>query len=301
MIRLHVPTPLAPDAAVAPTLDQSRYLTQVMRLKLGDSLLVFNGIDGEWRCVITEVLKKGVVLRAEEQVRPQAMGPDVQLLIAVVKKSALEFAVEKATELGARRVGLVVTHRTQVQHVRMDRLDAIAIEAAEQTGRLDVPMIDEPVKLGDLLDGWEAGRRLMFCDETGGAPAWKTLREPSPSRGEGWVGVDAPPSPKRAREAADAVGQRHPSPSLDHPASTPIPDGRRPASGDPSSTPLEGEGRRWAILIGPEGGFSPEERERLRALPFTTAVSLGPRILRADTAAVAALTLWQAAVGDWER
>jgi 16S rRNA (uracil1498-N3)-methyltransferase len=154
-----------------------------MRLKLGDSLLVFNGCDGEWRCVISEILKKGVVLRAEEQMRPQALGPDVDLLIAVVKKSALEFAVEKATELGARRVKLVVTQRTQVQHVRMDRLDAIAIEAAEQTGRLDVPMIDAPVKLADLLDGWEAGRRLMFCDETGGAPVtapvWeeKALRE----------------------------------------------------------------------------------------------------------------------------
>ncbi|MBU2208870.1 MAG: 16S rRNA (uracil(1498)-N(3))-methyltransferase, partial [Alphaproteobacteria bacterium] len=211
MIRLHVPTPLSADAAVLPTLDQSRYLTQVMRLKLGDGLLVFNGRDGAWRCVIAEILKKGVVLRAEEQIQPQSTGPDLELLISVVKKSALEFAVEKATELGARRVRLVVTHRTQVQHVRMDRLDAIAIEAAEQTGRLDVPMIDEPAKLGDLLDGWEAGRRLMFCDETGGAPAGSALRE-------------------------------------------------------------AGEGP-WSILIGPEGGFSPEEGERLRSLPFTTAVS----------------------------
>jgi len=239
MVRLFVQGPLQAEVAVAPTLDQSRYLTQVMRLKLGDSLLVFNGVDGEWRCVIADILKKGVVLRPEEQVRPQATGPDVLLLISVVKKSALEFAVEKATELGARRIGLVVTHRTQVQHVRMDRLDAIAIEAAEQTGRLDVPMVDDPAKLGDLLDGWEAGRRLMFCDETGGAPAMAALAE---------------------------------------------------AGGGP-----------WAVLIGPEGGFSPEERARLRALPFTTAVSLGPRILRADTAAIAALTLWQAAVGDWDR
>ncbi|MDP3370125.1 MAG: RsmE family RNA methyltransferase, partial [Brevundimonas sp.] len=153
-------------------------------------------------------------------------------------------------------------------------------------------MIDEPVKLGALLDGWEAGRRLMFCDETGGAPAMGALTEPSPSRGEGWVGVDAPTSPALAHEAGLKEGSHQSSSSGTHPASTPIP--------DPS--PLEGEGRRrWAILIGPEGGFSPEERERLRALPFATAVSLGPRILRADTAAIAALTLWQAAVGDWER
>ena len=239
MIRLHVPQPLSAGAAVLPTLDQSRYLTQVMRLKAGDALLVFNGADGEWRCVVAEVLKKGVVLRAEDQARPQTTVPDVHLLIAVVKKSALEFAVEKATELGAARIGLVTTRRTQGDRVRMDRLQAIAVESAEQTGRLDVPAIVPPVKLEALLDGWDASRRLMFCDETGGAAAMTALAE---------------------------------------------------AGAGP-----------WAILIGPEGGFAPEERERLRALPFTTAASLGPRVLRADTAATAALTLWQAAVGDWER
>src|SRR5690606_38761611 len=239
MIRLHVPQPLSAGAAVLPTLDQSRYLTQVMRLRAGDALLVFNGVDGEWRCVIAEALKKGVVLKAEAQVRAQTTGPDVHLLIAVVKKSALEFAVEKATELGAARISLVATRRTQGDRVRMDRLEAIAVESAEQTGRLDVPAIDLPVKLEALLDGWDGSRRLMFCDETGGAPA---------------------------------------------------PAGRAAGGGGP-----------WAILIGPEGGFAPEGRERLRALPSTTAVSLGPRVLRADTAATAALTLWQAAVGDWER
>ena len=239
MIRLYVTTDLSPGTAVAPTLDQSRYLTQVMRLKLGDDLMVFNGRDGEWRCSIAEVLKKGVLLRAEEQVRPQNTVPDVHLLISVVKKSALEFAVEKATELGAARIGLVQTDRTQVQHVRMDRLDAIAIESAEQTGRMDVPVVDAPRRLAELLDGWDGSRRLMFCDETGGEPAIAALQ----------------------------------------------------AAGTGS----------WTILIGPEGGFSPDERDRLRVLPFTTAVSLGPRVLRADTAATTALTLWQAAVGDWAR
>ena len=239
MIRLYVQGALTPTAPVAPTLDQSRYLTQVMRLKAGDDLLVFNGRDGEWRASVAEVLKKGVVLRAEEQVRPQAYGPDLELIVAVVKKARIETIVEKAAELGARRVRLVLTHRTNADRLRLDRLDAIAEEAAEQTGRLDVPAIDDPVRLDALLDGWETGRRLMFCDETGGAPAVAALR------GAG----EAP----------------------------------------------------WSILIGPEGGFSPEEGERLRSLPFTTAVSLGPRILRADTAAIAAMTLWQAAVGDWER
>ncbi|MBB3873469.1 16S rRNA (uracil(1498)-N(3))-methyltransferase [Brevundimonas mediterranea] len=239
MIRLHVKGDIKAAAPVAPTLDQSRYLTQVMRLKLGDELLVFNGRDGEWRCTIAEVLKKGVILRAEEQVRPQTLGPDLELIVAVVKKARVETIVEKAAELGARRVRLVLTKRTNADRIRLDRLDAIAEEAAEQTGRMDVPPVDDPIKLDALLDGWEAGRRLMFCDETGGAPAGSALRE-------------------------------------------------------------AGEGP-WSILIGPEGGFSPEEGERLRSLPFTTAVSLGPRILRADTAAIAAMTLWQAAVGDWER
>ncbi|WP_295215069.1 16S rRNA (uracil(1498)-N(3))-methyltransferase [uncultured Brevundimonas sp.] len=239
MIRLHVTSPLAVAAPVAPTLDQSRYLTQVMRLKAGDDLLVFNGRDGEWRCTVAEVLKKGVILRAEEQVRPQTLGPDLELIVAVVKKARVETIVEKAAELGARRVRLVLTKRTNADRIRLDRLDAIAEEAAEQTGRMDVPVVDDPIKLDALLDGWETGRRLMFCDETGGAPAVSSLRD-------------------------------------------------------------AGEGP-WSILIGPEGGFSPEEGERLRSLPFTTAVSLGPRILRADTAAIAAMTLWQAAVGDWAR
>lgn len=243
MIRLYVTGDLSPGAAVAPTLDQSRYLTQVMRLKAGDELLVFNGRDGEWRASIAEVLKKGVILRAEAQTRPQTLGPDLELIVAVVKKARVETIVEKAAELGARRVRLVLTKRTNADRIRLDRLDAIAEEAAEQTGRLDVPRIDDPIKLDAVLTDWEAGRRLMFCDETGGAPAISAL-----------------------------------------------------------TAAVQGfQDQKWSILIGPEGGFSPEEGERLRALPFTTAVSLGPRILRADTAAIAAMSLWQAAVGDWDR
>nr|WP_313633296.1 16S rRNA (uracil(1498)-N(3))-methyltransferase [Brevundimonas naejangsanensis] len=275
MIRLYVQGDLAPGAAVAPTLDQSRYLTQVMRLKAGDELLVFNGRDGEWRVSVAEVLKKGVILRAEEQTRPQTYGPDLELIVAVVKKARVETIVEKAAELGAKRVRLALTHRTNADRLRLDRLDAIAEEAAEQTGRLDVPVVDDPVKLDALLDGWEDGRRLMFCDETGGAPAITALTpfSPSPLWGGATGGVlDRQALPTRSRPEG-----------LDHP-------------------PRDGEGEgRWAILIGPEGGFSPEEGERLRSLPFTTAVSLGPRILRADTAAIAAMTLWQAAVGDWDR
>jgi 16S rRNA (uracil1498-N3)-methyltransferase len=239
MIRLYVTPDLSPATSVAPTPEQSRYLTGVMRLTQGDDILVFNGRDGEWRATITEFTKRGVVLTCQDQTRPQAIGPDLDLIVALVKKSRVETIVEKAAELGVRRIRPTITRRTNVEKVRLDRLDAIVMEAAEQTGRLDVPVVDDPEKLEAILDGWDHTRRLMFCDETGGAPATTAL--------------------------------------------------------------LTAGGGPWAILIGPEGGFAPEERERLRSLPFTTAVSLGPRILRADTAAIAAMTLWQAAVGDWER
>jgi len=242
MIRLFVPHPLKAGAGVAPTVDQSRYLTAVMRLNVGDEILVFNGQDGEWRCSLAEAGKRGCLLKAEEQTRPQAYGPDLDLVIAMVKRGRVETIVEKAAELGTRRVRLTQTRRTNVDFLKLGRLDAIAIEAAEQTGRLDVPAVDDPQKLDKILDAWDPARTLIFCDEGGDA---RPLIEAA-----------AP------RERGDAPG---------------------PA----------------AILIGPEGGFAPEERERLRSLPFVIPVTLGPRILRADTAAIAAMTLWQAVAGDW--
>jgi 16S rRNA (uracil1498-N3)-methyltransferase len=237
MIRLFVPQDLAPGYGVILTLDQSRYLTSVMRQAIGAQVALFNGRDGEWSATLTETGKRGSLLKVDEQVRPMALGPDLDLVIALVKRGRVETIVEKAAELGVRRVRLTVTRRTNVDFVKLGRLDAIAMEAAEQTGRLDVPTVEDPVKLSEILDGWDPARKLVFCDEGGDArPAFQAL----------------------AGSAAPA-----------------------------------------AILIGPEGGFSPEERERLRSLPFVTPVSLGPRILRADTAAISALTLWQAAAGDW--
>ena len=237
MIRLFVPHPLKAGAGVAPTIDQSRYLTAVMRLNVGDEILVFNGQDGEWRCSLAEAGKRGCLLKAEEQTRPQHYGLDLDLVIAMVKRGRVETIVEKAAELGARRVRLTQTRRTNVDFLKLGRLDAIAIEAAEQTGRLDVSAVDDPQKLDKILDGWDAARKLIFCDEGG----------------------DAKPMTEALAD---------------------------------TSAPA-------AILIGPEGGFAPEERERLRSLPFVIPVSLGPRILRADTAAIAAMTLWQAVAGDW--
>ncbi len=238
MIRLFIPHDLAPGAELALDPGQSRYLAAVMRQAVGDEIALFNGRDGEWRAKISAVTKRAVAVRAETLARPQAAGPDLDLVVALVKRGRLETIVEKAAELGARRVRLVATERTNADRARVERLTAIATEAAEQTGRLDVPEIFEPAKLDRLVAEWPEGRRLLFCDEAGDAK--------------------------------------------------PILDALRNEPAGP-----------WAILIGPEGGFSTKERQMLRALPQVTPASLGPRILRADTAAISALTLWQAALGDW--
>jgi 16S rRNA (uracil1498-N3)-methyltransferase len=237
MIRLFTPHDLAAGAPLSLEADAARYLVSVMRRGVGDEVALFNGRDGEWRATLAVVAKRAVQLEVHERTRPQEQGPDLELMVAVVKRSRLETIVEKAAELGARQVRPVLTARTNAETVRIPRLQAIATEAAEQTGRLDVPQILAPVRLDALLASWDEGRRLMFCDEGGDA-----------------------------RPALQALAGQPPGP--------------------------------WAILIGPEGGFSSEERARLRGLAYATPVGLGPRILRADTAAISALTLWQAALGD---
>lgn len=238
MIRLHVPHDLTPDAEFVLDEGQSRYLAQVMRRGVGDEVLVFNGRDGEWRAAVATVGKRAVGLRLAGQERPQATGSDLDLVIALVKRARVETIVEKAAELGAARVRLVITERTNADHTNVARLQAIATEAAEQTGRMDVPQVIAPEKLEKMIAAWDPVRSLLFCDEAGDArPVLQVLES-------------AKPGP-------------------------------------------------WAILIGPEGGFSPAERETLRNLPYATPATLGPRILRADTAAISALTLWQAAQGDW--
>lgn len=270
MIRLFIPHDLSAGAELALDPGQSRYLAAVMRQVAGDEVLLFNGRHGEWRSRITVVGKRAVGVKAERLERPQEVGPDLDLVVALVKRGPLETIVEKAAELGARRVRLVTSERTNAERARVERLTAIAIEASEQTGRLDVPEILEPVKLEKLIAGWEPGRRLLVCDEAGDAPPILQALLLSPSRG-GAGGGGA---------GSDSAGS---APTPPH----------------PTLAPQGGEGSPWAILIGPEGGFSAKERETLRALDYATPATLGPRILRADTAAISALTLWQAALGDW--
>lgn len=237
MIRLFVTEGLAAGAGFPASAEQAHYLLNVMRLGAGDELLAFNGRDGEWRVRLAPFGKRSCELEVLERTRAQQLGPDLDLVVALVKRARLEVIVEKAAELGARRVRLALTERTNAERTRVDRLQAIATEAAEQTGRLDAPDVAAPQKLDALLADWPVERPLMFCDEAGEAP--------------------------------------------------PVLDALAGCAGGP-----------WGVLIGPEGGFSRRERALIRALPQAVPVSLGPRILRADTAAIAALTLWQAALGD---
>jgi 16S rRNA (uracil1498-N3)-methyltransferase len=237
-IRLFVEAPLAAGAALACSPDQANYLVNVLRLKAGAEILLFNGRDGEWRARLADVGKRRCTLDCVAQARPQQDGPDVHYLFAPLKHARLDYMVQKATELGVAHLQPVLTRRTVPQRVNLERMRANAIEAAEQCGMLRVPTIGEPLKLEALLPAWNPQRKLIFCDE--GAEVTSPLA---------------------------ALARIAPGP--------------------------------LAVLIGPEGGFEAAERALLRRHPHALAISLGPRVMRADTAAVAALALVNAALGDW--
>lgn len=213
---------------------QANYLGNVMRLGVGAQLLVFDGQSGEWLARIADVGKKRMTLTIELRTREPEAILDVWLAFAPVKRTATDWLVEKATELGAARLVPVMTRRTVAERVKLERLETIAIEAAEQCGRTRLPQIERPLPLAHLLRHRDASRTLYFADEEGGE----------------W--------------APDAFTA---GPCL--------------------------------ILIGPEGGFSDEERSAIRSAPNAVAISLGPRILRAETAALTALAVYMAVAGDW--
>ena len=236
-IRLYVEHPLGAGQSVPLERDQAHYLFGVMRLGLGDGVALFNGRDGEWQAEVVHAGKRAGILECREQSGAQRMPPDLWLLFAPIKKARTDFIVEKAAEMGAARICPVQTEFTNSERIRQDRLQAHAVEAAEQCGGVFVPEVKGLERLDRVLADWPEGRQLMFCDEA--------------------------------------------------------------LAGGSFALPGDLAGQPWAILIGPEGGFSEAERARLGALEYAHAVALGPRILRADTAAVAAMTLWQMQLGDW--
>ena len=237
--RLYLNDDLREGAAVTLDRDQSHYLSTVLRMAEGDSVLVFNGRDGEFVARLAAAGRKAVTLAVSDRTREQAPSPDLAYCFAPLKSARLDYMVQKAVEMGAGVLQPVVTQHTQNARTPVERMRANAIEAAEQCGALSVADVREAVKLERLIDDWDPERRLIFCDEAAtGAPL----------------------------DSLHALG--------------------------PGKT---------GLIVGPEGGFSNDERARLLALPFVTAISLGPRILRADTAAVAALALVQSTIGDWRR
>jgi len=234
--RLYVEASLGEGGSLGLAAPQAHYLKSVLRLGKGDELALFNGRDGEYRARIAGLGRGWCSL----DILAQRDEGDLWLAFAPIKRARLDFLVEKATELGVSEIHPVMTARTMVARVNAERLRANAVEAAEQSERLSVPAVHEPVKLAPLLKAWPAGRRLILCDESGTAPPL-------------------------------AQALKGLSPAL------------------------------CAILTGPEGGFADSELDDLRKLPFVCPVGLGPRVLRADTAALGALAAFQALVGDWSR
>jgi 16S rRNA (uracil1498-N3)-methyltransferase len=207
----------------------AHYLGTVMRKGVGDPVLLFDDLTGEWLAVVSESGKRRVTLLVERQLRPREAAPDLWLCASPLKKPHFDMVVEKATELGVARIVPVVMRRSVADKVNPARLRAIMIEAAEQCGRTALPELSETITINALLRNWENGRQLYFADEEGGVPLLSALR-PSPG----------------------------------------------------------------AIMVGPEGGFTSEERAEIRAFALTVPITLGPRILRAETAAIAALSVWLA-------
>lgn len=230
--RLFVEAPLGAGGEVHITGGQAHYLLNVMRLKAGAPVKLFDDVSGEYLATVSSVRKRDLLLVIEARLREREAVPDLWLCQALVKKDRLDWIAEKACELGIARLVPLVTQRCVVDKVKEDRLRAQMIEAAEQCERTALPDIVPLVRLEAMLKEWPEERTLYFCDERGGEPF-------------------------------------------------------APGAG------------RAAILIGPEGGFTDAENAAIRAHPAAKAVSLGPRILRADTAAVAAISVWMAAQGDW--
>jgi 16S rRNA (uracil1498-N3)-methyltransferase len=235
--RLFVEHSLSAGAEFKLADEQGHYLANVLRLSAGDAVNLFNGTDGEWLAYATAVAKKNVSVRIEKHVSAAKPPPDIDYLFAPLKHARLDYMVQKATELGVRRLCPVITGRTIAERVNLERMKGNAVEAAEQCNLVFVPEVVEPMPLAKVLAGWNPKRCLIYCDEQA--------------------------------EIANPVEA------------------------------LKGLTPPAAVLVGPEGGFTKEEQEHLRSLPFVTAISLGPRIMRADTVAIAALAVVQATLGDW--
>lgn len=235
--RLFVSETLTKGAMVTIDGPQAHYLARVMRVAPGDAVVLCDDVTGEWAARVAQAGKREVVLAVEAMLRRREEAPDLVLCAALLKKDRFDLVLEKATELGVRRIQPVLTRRCVADKLNLDRARAVIVEAAEQCARTALPVLAEPVRLDVMLRSMEPDRTLFFADEVGGEPV-----------------------------AASFAAQHGPA----------------------------------ALLVGPEGGFDDAERAAVRAHPQARAISLGPRILRAETAAISAAALWMALAGDWQ-
>ena len=240
------PPKSAPRLFVAPYLaegeeralegNQAHYLSRVMRAQPGTIAILCDNQTGEWAAEVVSADKRNVILRIGPKLRDREEVPDFSLCAALLKKDRFDLVLEKATELGVRRIQPVLTRRCVADRLNMDRARTLITEAAEQCARTALPELCEPVKLDSLLRNWPHNRALFYADELGGPPAAQAFAA-------------------------------HSGPA--------------------------------ALLVGPEGGFEDGERETIRALAQSAPLSLGPRILRGETASIAGICLWMASQGDW--
>lgn len=258
--RLYVDAPLHAGASLPLDAAQAHYLADVLRLKEGDHVLVFNGREGEWRGALASAGKKRFALRLTEHARAQIAPTDLHYLFAPLKRARLDYMVQKAVEMGASKLAPVITRHTNAERVNIERMRANAIEAAEQCGILNLPEIVAPQPFAQAIAALEVERILVFCDEKA------EVRSPV----DQLIGAQRQPAAKVRNVGVDHHTDEWPTTSA------------------------------LAVIVGPEGGFSEDERRLLLARPNTVRLNLGPRILRADTAAVAALALVQTALGDWQ-
>jgi 16S rRNA (uracil1498-N3)-methyltransferase len=237
--RLFLDAPLESGVPVAATPGQAHYLGGVLRRAAGDAVLLFNGRDGEWAARIEALRKDRASFLPERRTRAQEGAPELRLLVAALKRDAMDLVAEKATELGATLIQPVFTRRSIADRVNEARLSGIAREAAEQCERLCLPRIAPAAPLHAVLDAWEGAVPLLVAAE------------------------------RRAAPPVAAVAARLSPP--------------------------------FALLVGPEGGFERAELDDLARRPFVSPAALGPRILRAETAALAGLAVLQAIAGDWAK
>ena len=235
-IRLFIDTIFVENESFQIIDQQAHYLSNVMRVKMGDTLSVFNGWSGEFEAKIINILKDKIICCCKDKIKEQEDEPKLSLCFSIIKKNRLFSIIEKCTELGVSDFYPIVCARTQFNKINKARMESNSIEAAEQTERLTIPNIESLKKLDELLESWEDDKTLIFCDENGGPPISNVLK-----------GI------------CNSVG----------------------------------------ILIGPEGGFSEKEQKHIMKHNFVRRASLGPRILRSDTAAIAAVTCYQSISGDW--